>query len=315
MLYIILFALSITNIIYANTDLKNKIDSAPLIPNIVHWTFNNNKIQYIIPEGSVPSTNIRTKNWLNIFENLKKQHALPNMKFLMGLLDFGPLEHDLPTITRSTNINIEANLVVPLESYFNRDIRNLVKTVTKVPWRSKKSKLFWRGSLTGHLDINNISSNIRALACIKSKNNPSLLDIKFTRDLKNKEFANKYSYLFTKDAKLDDYVNYKYILALDGWTGPSLLWWALFSNSVVFRHESPWRYHFEALLEPYIHYIPVREDLSDLEEKIRWAETHQAKCLEIIKNANKFAYKNLTPKALYNYLALILDKYSKLMES
>jgi Glycosyl transferase family 90 len=47
--------------------------------------------------------------------------------------------------------------------------------------------------------------------------------------------------------------------------------WALFSNSVVMM--TPPKYTswaMEELLEPWVHYIPLNEDLSDVAEKMKW---------------------------------------------
>lgn len=42
-------------------------------------------------------------------------------------------------------------------------------------------------------------------------------------------------------------------------------------------------------MEPFVHYIPVKEDFSDLFEKIEWADTHPVEVEQIIKNATSIA--------------------------
>ena len=42
-------------------------------------------------------------------------------------------------------------------------------------------------------------------------------------------------------------------------------------RSVILKQDSPYYEHFYKDLKPYEHYIPVKRDLSDLEEKIIWA--------------------------------------------
>ena len=44
----------------------------------------------------------------------------------------------------------------------------------------------------------------------------------------------------------------------------------------------------ETTLIPNYHYVLLKDDFSDLEEKLLWCETNQSKCKEIIKNANTF---------------------------
>jgi hypothetical protein len=44
----------------------------------------------------------------------------------------------------------------------------------------------------------------------------------------------------------------------------------------------------EDRLIPYVHYIELKDDFSDLEEKIQWCETHQQECKQIVNNSNAF---------------------------
>ena len=65
--------------------------------------------------------------------------------------------------------------------------------------------------------------------------------------------------------------------------------WKLKSNSVVFMCKpiiNSWL--MEEKLQPNIHYIQIKDDLSDLEEKIDWCNNHPAICRDIIYNANQY---------------------------
>ena len=44
----------------------------------------------------------------------------------------------------------------------------------------------------------------------------------------------------------------------------------------------------EGLLQPYIHYIPLQDDYSDLDEILIWCQNNDEKCQKIVKNANIF---------------------------
>jgi Glycosyl transferase family 90 len=47
--------------------------------------------------------------------------------------------------------------------------------------------------------------------------------------------------------------------------------WALYSNSVVMTQPSTYTsWAMEELLDPWVHYIPLNDDLSDVEEKMQW---------------------------------------------
>ena len=62
------------------------------------------------------------------------------------------------------------------------------------------------------------------------------------------------------------------------------------------------------LLKDYKHYIPVANDLSDLDKQLKWADNNVSKCLEIAKNAADFAAKNLRKKDAIKRLSDILYK-------
>lgn len=66
-----------------------------------------------------------------------------------------------------------------------------------------------------------------------------------------------------------DVVIFTYFLALK---------WQLASNSVVFMtRPSVVSFLMEDLLVPYVHYIPLQDDFSDLEDMVRWAKKNDKK--------------------------------------
>jgi spore maturation protein CgeB len=62
-------------------------------------------------------------------------------------------------------------------------------------------------------------------------------------------------------------------------------------------------------LKPYVHYIPVKADLSDLEEQYQWAEEHPQEAKQIAANALEYAQKNLTSKVAILKYSEILEDY------
>lgn len=65
--------------------------------------------------------------------------------------------------------------------------------------------------------------------------------------------------------------------------------WKLNSNSVILMAKpriTTWL--METTLLPGVHYVLLKDDYSDLREKYIWCKNNQAKCKEIIKNANMF---------------------------
>ena len=86
----------------------------------------------------------------------------------------------------------------------------------------------------------------------------------------------------TKYKPLCEDLDHKYIITIDGWTSPWLRGpMILKSNSVpivVMSKASP--LYFDEWV-PYVHYVPVKNDLSDLIEQITWLQENDEKAFEI----------------------------------
>lgn len=71
------------------------------------------------------------------------------------------------------------------------------------------------------------------------------------------------------------------------------------------------------MLKPWVHYVPVKTDLSDLREMYEWAESHPNLAKEIADNGTHFARMMGTPEGfsmLYNSnvkapLQRVIDAY------
>jgi hypothetical protein len=91
--------------------------------------------------------------------------------------------------------------------------------------------------------------------------------------------------LYGDRVSIDDMLTYKAIIMLEGNDVSSGLKWALYSNSVVMTQtptKTSWA--MEELLEPWVHYVPLNDDLSDVEEKMQWIIDHD-------EEAQRIAYR------------------------
>ena len=76
--------------------------------------------------------------------------------------------------------------------------------------------------------------------------------------------------------------------------------------------ESPhtYREHFYRLLEPWVHYIPVAVDLSDLDAARQWALAHADDVQRIGANARRLFETRLRAQDLFCYVARLLMSVS-----
>jgi hypothetical protein len=140
-------------------------------------------------------------------------------------------------------------------------------------------------------------------------------DIEINQRKYFKNFAKDKKYIYYPNKiKIDDMVTFKYILDIDGWANT---WdgtaWKLNSGSVIFKSATTWRNWFSDEYLPWVHYIPINDDFSDIEEKYKWCENNQNSCLEIIENAKKLFQKTYRFENIVNNTINILYKSNLLI--
>lgn len=107
-----------------------------------------------------------------------------------------------------------------------------------------------------------------------------------------------------------DHLRYKYILALEGNDVASNLKWVMSSNSLAVMPRPTYETWFmEGTLVPGYHYVEVRADLADLEEKMNYYTAHPDEAEAIIRHAHEYV-EQFTDKKREEIISLmVLDKY------
>ena len=103
---------------------------------------------------------------------------------------------------------------------------------------------------------------------------------------------------------------YKYILNIDGSVTAFRISAELAFGSVILKVDSDYKIWYLDLLKPYIHYIPIKKDLSDLKEKIEWCKENQDKCKQIGINARKFYLDYINKDKMMDYIQDTLNLIS-----
>lgn len=107
---------------------------------------------------------------------------------------------------------------------------------------------------------------------------------------------------------------YKYLVYVDGHCAACRYGFMMRLGSVIIKVESrqvaDTMWYFP-LLKPYYDHVPVKPDLSDLEEKIRWCREHDDECRKIAENAKALYEKYLARDALLDYVEMVCKSVSK----
>ena len=117
---------------------------------------------------------------------------------------------------------------------------------------------------------------------------------------------------YKKKISIEAHLKYKFVLCLEGVDVSTNLKWVMSSNSIAVMPKPTMETWFmEGTLIPNYHYIEIKDDYSDLEEKLNYYIKHPNACLEIIKNANTYVnqFKDLKRERLISLL--VLEKYLK----
>lgn len=187
------------------------------------------------------------------------------------------------------------------------------------PWEEKIAKYFWRGKpndASNYQDRSMWTKYRRGKFCYLSQLHPELIDATFSSywDSTLGGLVDEFFKFFPKKtASWDEYIHHKYLIDLDGYVActPGYAW-RLLTNCTVFKQESPYYLWFSGALRPWVHYVPIKEDLSDVFEKLEWAKTQDLRAELIANNGRQFAKNNIMPEHLYLYCYKVLLKYASL---
>lgn len=218
-----------------------------------------------------------------------------------------------------------ARISAPENKFF---VHNFSKSfiLKPVSWKTKKPIAVFRGSSTGSGIT--IETNTRLKLAYISKTTKSdsdglpLLDAGITdwnlrpRKLQGEKYLvllepEKLPFKLAKKLTPQEQAEYKYVINVDGHVSAYRLSMELESGSVVLLVNSKYKLWYRDMLEPFTHFVPIKEDLSDLVEKILWCKANDSKCKKIASNALAFTKKYLSKDGILNYLQKLLFEIKK----
>ena len=214
--------------------------------------------------------------------------------FLTGDYNNNPANLPLLCKTRRKNNN---NIIINVTRYRHMNLVDYLYKNPDIPFDIKKNIILWRGSTTGKRS--NPANRYSLVEKYYNKNNIGI-DIGFCQNkvINNCETVGSYNNKYTKE-KLEKYtkealditkqLQYKFLISVEGNELASGLKWMLYSNSVVLMAKPRnFSWIMEDKLIPNIHYILLKDDYSNLEEKYKWCKNNLDKCKEISRNATQY---------------------------
>ncbi len=286
-------------------------------PYYIRYRIVSNTLYRYFPEGELIA--LDDNGLEKTFKTLLHYFNLPDADFIVGYIDGVPFPGKPIDFYHTKDPHMQAPLLVfarlaktkhtilipdwrSVADWWAKDVKSVQDHLQAKPWSTKKEKAFWRGGLT---------RGERLQAARQGLQHSQLLDIKLVGaelgdDLKREGVVGDF-------ATLDQFMDYKYLPTFDGviCAYPAFQW-RLLSNSVTLKQESDEVQWFYRAVKPYVHYIPLKQDLSDLYDQIVWAQNHDAECQKISSQAQAFAQNNLMMEDHYLYLYHVLRRYASL---
>lgn len=171
-----------------------------------------------------------------------------------------------------------------------------------VPWEDRVQSVFWRGSSTGaeRITLESLRRLPRFRLCAASTNRASLrdvLDAKLTDIVQasNADEAEKiHAYidslgLLAAHVPQPDFLKYRFQIDIDGNSNSWGFLPKLMMGSCILKVVSDWRQWYYDGLRPWEHYVPIKDDLSDLEERVAWCLDNDDAAREIGANGMRYA--------------------------
>ncbi|CEG35702.1 Endoplasmic reticulum protein EP58, contains filamin rod domain and KDEL motif [Plasmopara halstedii] len=217
-----------------------------------------------------------------------------------------------------------------------------------IPWENKVNTAFFRGSATG--GGTTIDTNQRLhLAHLSTiwKKDPTmiwkaqsdsldensvdqelvpLLNAEVTTwNLRDKKIAGKpMTYLHSKNFVFEagrqhfipiyEQSKFKYILYVEGHCAANRYAFLMRLGSVILKVESRcvademWYF---PILKPFEDHVPIKADLSDLAEKIKWCRDNDGRCQQIATCANELYQKFVSKEAIHDYVEVICNRVAQ----
>ncbi len=270
------------------------------------------------------SDQIRARHIQRFFHSLAKKYRLPDVELLICVKDAydDQIPIPVPVCVFAKKTSSTRKVLIPdfeaLTSKVNKRLSLYTKAAQEHPWSSKKATIFWRGATSGGIyEKDNYLQFPRVKLVFLSQEHPDWLDAAFTVLCQSSPVV--LETILQKSRPLSPYVSipdhfaFKYLIDIDGNSCTyERCRWILVSNSTLlkpFSHNIQWYYK---ALQPGVHYVPLKEDLSDLETTYAWLKDHDGEAKKIADAGHDLGLAIFSQEAIQKYCATLLYEYSKI---
>lgn len=204
---------------------------------------------------------------------------------------------DVASVSWESQSNWENIKVIPDLYYFtSRGYEG--SFVGDMKWKDRQNRIIWRGSTTGlfYQKLQDLDRLPRYQLCSAMARLGDIADVGFTAVVQafdDQEEAAIRDRLIREDLfrpfiPMSDMAQCRYVLDIDGNSNSWNFIEKMRLGCCLLRVESDWRQWFWPRMRPWVHYVPIAGDLSDLGEIVRWCLAHEAECEAIANQGLEF---------------------------
>lgn len=294
----------------------SQIQSALPSPYIVRYRIFGNELYRYFRDGELIS--LEDNSTERAIKTLMQWIALPNIDCIVSFYDgirpnhvfFHTPSKDLqaPLLISAKIKDTPYIVLIPdwrsLDQWWASDIKSIRSRIDRFPWDQKKEFAIWRGTC---------NREERKKLCRLSLQYPSYLDAKFNIVLDDPDPEKEG--MLGENISWEKFLECKFLPYVDGYmTASPALQWRLLSKCLTFKPQTDEVQWFTRALIPYVHYVPVKTDLSDLIDRFEWAKAHDLECRQIAENASRFALDHLMFEDIYLYFNALIHRYAALQK-
>ena len=245
--------------------------------------------------------------------NIKKQHSIDykdiewneiqpfidyaknkNKTFILGVLSHVDKEEE--------DINY---LYIPLDdNFFENGVEHYFPNDNLLSWKDRSSDLCWRGGCSGVLG----GDSLRVNFVKKLFGYPNAENIRLSNWWsENKNIPSEY---FADRINYTEFLKYKIFFIVDGNVIASNHMWGFASGCVPFLISNG-KCWFSWFIKPYVHYIPINYDLSNLIEQIEYIKNNDEIAEKIASNALQFSKEYFSSDYQKKYLLENINKFTR----
>lgn len=321
-------------------NIKNWWNNGYIVDNEYYTSYENGKrtVKYWSEYGF--------NNLIFILKKLCINKNIKDCEFIINKRDYPITSEseniDIPVFSFYSSEKFK-NKCIPTNEDIDIVFKNKIEPESEanVKWEDKKNIALFRGSATGtgintdtnqrlklaqlSLTIDNLDAKLTAINSrdrfiFKDRSNKSIYS-----DLKNESIKKIITHIRTSEFEHDlnasksnfismnDQVKYKYVIYCEGHSAANRYSKLMSIGSVILKVESTCdasdMWYFKHL-KPYVHYVPVKADLSDLQDKINWCVENDNLCKIIVLNAEIFYKTYLSKEYILHYWSECLNSIS-----